>query len=45
MEKSKSFGVWLVEGILHLLGRFPLGWHRWWGRRLGNLTGNILHYR
>lgn len=45
MKKSKSFGVWLVEGILHLLGRLPLGWHHWWGRRIGDFVGRVLHYR
>ena len=45
MEKRKSLGVILAEGLLHLLGRLPLGWHRWWGRRIGHLTGSVLHYR
>ncbi len=45
MEKKKSIGVWLTEGLLHALGRLPLGWHRWWGRVLGNFIGNTLHYR
>jgi len=35
----------IVKGTLHLLGRLPLGFHRWWGRRLAWLMGSVLHYR
>ena len=45
MKEKRTLGVILVGGFLRLLGRLPLGWHRWWGRRLGNFIGNTLHYR
>lgn len=45
MKKENSLGAVLVGGFLRLLGRLPLGWHRWWGRRLGSFVGDTLHYR
>ena len=38
-------GTRIVEGILYLMGRLPLGYHRWWGRRLAWLFRSGLRYR
>ena len=46
MEQSKrTFGVWLMEGWLHLHGMLPLGYHRWWGRVIGKALYGVFHYR
>ena len=46
MEQSKrTFGVWLMEGWMHLHGMLPLGYHRWWGRVLGKALYGVFHYR
>ena len=45
MKKESSLAAILAGGLLNLIGLLPLGWHRWWGRRLGNFIGNTLHYR
>ena len=45
MKKDQSMCAVLAGGFLRLLGRLPLGWHRWWGRRLGSFVGDTLHYR
>ena len=45
MKNKKSIGATLAGGFLHLAGRLPLGWHRWWGRVLGDFVRGVLHYR
>jgi KDO2-lipid IV(A) lauroyltransferase len=46
MSKERtSLGTRIVEGILYLMGRLPLGYHRWWGRRLAWLFRSGLRYR
>lgn len=40
-----SLGARIVEGFLHLNGRLPLGYHRWWGRRLSWVCHSLLGYR
>ena len=45
MKDKKTFGACLAGGFLRLLGRLPLGWHRWWGRVLGDFVRGTLHYR
>ncbi len=45
MKKRTSFAGVLLGGFLHLIGRLPLGWHRWWGRTLGDFFRGTLHYR
>ena len=45
MENKKSIGTWLMEGLLNLSGSLPLGYHRWWARRIAHLMHGILHYR
>lgn len=45
MKNKKSIGATLAGGFLHLAGRLPLGWHRWWGRVLGDFVRSVLHYR
>ena len=43
-EKT-SLGARVTEGFLHLKGRLPLGYHRWWGRRLAWLFRSVFRYR
>jgi KDO2-lipid IV(A) lauroyltransferase len=45
MKKKISFGAALLSGFLRLIGRLPLGWHRWWGRVIGDFVRGVLHYR
>jgi len=45
MKKKPTFSALLAGGFLRLLGRLPLGWHRWWGRVLGDFVRSTLHYR
>ena len=45
MSKGKSIGVWLTEAWMDLHGLLPLGYHRWWGRVLGDFIGSTLKYR
>ena len=45
MDTKRSFKVWLAGGFLRLLGRLPLGWHRFWARVLAWLLQRVLRYR
>jgi KDO2-lipid IV(A) lauroyltransferase len=45
MKKNTSFAALLSGGFLRLIGHLPLGWHRWWGRVLGDFVRGTLHYR
>ena len=45
MRKNRSFGVLLTEGILHLHGLLPLGYHRAMARPIAFLMGKVFHYR
>jgi KDO2-lipid IV(A) lauroyltransferase len=46
MSKERtSLGARITEGFLRLKGRLPLGYHRWWGRRLAWLVRSVLRYR
>ncbi len=46
MSKERtSPGTRIAEGLLHLQGRLPLGYHRWWGRRLAWIVGSVFRYR
>ena len=45
MENKKGIGTWLMEGLLYLSGRLPLGYHRWWARRIAHLMYGVIHYR
>ena len=45
MKQKRTIGYYLTRGILRLLGRLPLGWHRRWGRRIGKFVGKTLRYR
>ena len=46
MSKERtSPGTRIAEGLLHLQGRLPLAYHRWWGRRLAWLVGSVFRYR
>ena len=40
-----SLGARVTEAFLRLKGRLPLGYHRWWGRRLAWLLGSVFRYR
>lgn len=40
-----ALGARITEGLLHLNGRFPLGYHRWWGKRLAWVCQSLLRYR
>lgn len=44
-KERKTPGTCFVEGLLHLLGRLPLGFHRWWGRRLAWVVRSVFRYR
>lgn len=44
-QSRRTFGVWLMEGWLHLHGLLPLGYHRWWGRVLGKALYSVFRYR
>lgn len=45
MEKKRSFGVWLVTGIMHLVGSLPLGFHRASARFVAWLLKDVFRYR
>ena len=46
MSKERiSLGTRIVGGLLHLHGRLPLAYHRWWGRRIAWLMRDVFHYR
>ena len=46
MSKERtSLGARILEGFLHLQGRFPLAYHRWWARRIAWLVRDVFHYR
>lgn len=45
MKGEMSLGAKMLWGLLRLLGRLPLGFHRRWGRRLGKFLGKRIHYR
>lgn len=44
MERT-SLGTRIAKGFLRLKGRLPLGYHRWWGRRLAWLVRSVFRYR
>lgn len=46
MNKERtSIGARLAGGLLRMQGRLPLAFHRWWGRRIAWLIGDVLRYR
>ena len=45
MKKEPTFFAHSAGGFLRLIGHLPLGWHRWWGRVLGDFMRGVLHYR
>ncbi len=44
-QEKKSVGVVLVEAVLGLFARLPLGFHRAMGRAMGWLLRSVIHYR
>lgn len=40
-----SLGARITEGFFRLNGSLPLGYHRWWGRRIAGLVRNVFRYR
>ena len=45
MESKRSFGIRLVEGLMRLLARLPLGFHYACARFLSWLVGDVFRYR
>ena len=45
MEKKRTLGIWLVEGLMRLQGMLPLWYHRFLARIIAWLTADVFHYR
>ena len=45
MDKKRTFGVRLVEGVMRLRARLPLKYHYGWARFLAWLVGDVFRYR
>ena len=45
MESKRSFGIRLVEGLMRVLSRLPLGFHYACARFLSWLVGDVFRYR
>ena len=45
MESKRSFGIRLVEGLMRVLSRLPLGFHYACSRFLSWLVGDVFRYR
>lgn len=44
-EKKRSIGVTLMEGVLRLVGSFPLGYHYFWGKVAAWFMRDVMRYR